>query len=69
MKAASIITGIFGLFLIATAIGLFQSISSCKDDDIVFYIFGVIFSGFGGFCFLLAGITDYNKSNQDKKQQ
>lgn len=66
MKTASIITCLFGLFLIALAIGLFQSTINAKDDDIIFYIFGIIFSGFGGFCLLLAGIADYNKSNQNK---
>ena len=59
---AGIITIIFGLFLIAIAIGLSQSIPSCKDEDIIFYIFGIIFSGFGGVCLLLAGIMDYNKA-------
>lgn len=68
MKTASIITGLFGLFLIAIAIGLFQSIPSCKDDDIIFYIFGIIFSDFGGFCFLLAGIADYNKAIKQNKK-
>lgn len=68
MKTASIITSLFGLFLITLAIGLFQSIPSCKDEDIIFYIFGMIFSGFGGFCFLLAGIADYNKAIKQNKK-
>lgn len=68
MKTASIITSLFGLFLIAIAIGLFQSISLCKDNDIIFYILGIIFSGFGGFCFLLAGIADYNKAIKQNKK-
>lgn len=68
MKTASIITGLFGLFLIAIAIGLFQSIINAKAEDIIFYIFGIIFSGFGGFCFLLAGIADYNKAIKQNKK-
>lgn len=68
MKTASIITCLFGLFLIALAIGLFQSISSCKEEDILFYIFGVIFLGFGGFCSILAGIEDYNKAIKQNKK-
>lgn len=66
MKQAAIITGLFGLFLIAIAIGLFQTLPSCEKDDIIFYIFGIIFSGFGGICFVLAAISDYNKSMKEK---
>lgn len=61
MKISGILTIIFGLFLIALAVGLFQSLPTTKADDIVFYIFGIIFSGFGGFAFICAGIEDYNK--------
>lgn len=68
MKTASIITGLLGLFLIAIAIGLFQSIINVKAEDIIFYIFGIIFSGFGGFCFLLAGIADYSKAIKQNKK-
>lgn len=66
MKMSAIITVIFGLFLIALAIGLFQSLPTAKADDIVFYVFGMIFSGFGGFAFICAGITDYNKVKDEK---
>jgi len=63
MKISGIITILFGLLLIAIAIGIFQSIPSCKDDaDIVLYILLLICSGFGGICFILAGIADYNKA-------
>lgn len=63
MKISCIITILFGLFLIAIAIGIFQSIPTCKDDaDVVLYILLLICSGFAGVCFVLAGITDYNKA-------
>lgn len=61
MKTSAILTIIFGLFLIALAIGIFKSIPTVKADDIVFYIFGTIFAAFGGFAFICAGIEDYNK--------
>lgn len=63
MKISGIISILFGLFLIVIAIGLFQSIPSCKDgDDIVLYILMILCSGFGGACFIAAGITDWNKT-------
>lgn len=68
MKSSAILTITFGLFLIAIAIGIFQSISTAKEDDIIFYIFGIIFSGFGGLAFICAGIADYNnKVNKNEK--
>ena len=63
MKISGIITILFGLFLIAIAIGIFQSFPTCKDDgDLVLYLLMMICSGFGGICFVLAGVADYNKS-------
>lgn len=63
MKISGIITILFGLLLIAIAIGIFQSIPNCKDDaDVVLYILLLICSGFSGVCFILAGIADYNKA-------
>lgn len=67
MKISGIITILFGIFLIVLAIGIFQSLPTAKSDDIIFYVFGMIFSGFGGLCFVLAGISDYNKSCKDEK--
>ena len=61
MKLSAILTILFGLFLITIAIGIFQSIFVAEADDIIFYIFGMIFSGFGGFAFVCAGINNYNK--------
>lgn len=66
MKLSAIITIFFGLFLIALAIGIFQSLPTAKADDIIFYVFGIIFSSFGGFAFICAGITDYNKAKNEK---
>lgn len=63
MKISSIITILFGLFLITIAIGIFQSIPSCKDDiDVALYILIMLCSGIGGACFIAAGIVDWNKS-------
>jgi energy-converting hydrogenase Eha subunit G len=67
MKIVGIVSIFFGLFLIALAIGIFQSLPTAKADDIIFYIFGMIFSGFSGLCLVLAGINDYNKSRKDEK--
>lgn len=68
MKTWGIISIAIGVFLVAVAIGLFQSIMSAKDDtDLLFYIFGIIFSGFGGLGFILGGIEDYNKACKDEK--
>lgn len=62
MKTSGIISIVFGVFLIAIAIGIFQSIPSCKDgDDIVLYILMMLCSGFSGACFIAAGIADWNK--------
>lgn len=67
MKTWGIISIAIGVFLVAIAIGLFQSIMSAKDDaDLVFYIFGILFSGFGGLGFILGGIEDYNKGKDEK---
>ena len=63
MKTSGIIGILFGVFLIVIAIGIFQSIPSCKDDtDTVLYILLTICSGFSGGCFIAAGIADWNKS-------
>jgi len=63
MKISAIITIIFGMFLIAIAIGLFQSLPSCKDDiDIALYILMILCSGIGGGCLIAASIADWNKS-------
>lgn len=63
MKISATISIIFGLFLIAIAIGLFQSLSSCKDDaDLGVFILMMICSGFGGACFIAGGIADWNKA-------
>lgn len=63
MKISGILTILFGLFLIAIAIGIFQSLPSAKDDgDVVLYLLMMICSGFGGICCILGGITDYNKA-------
>ena len=68
MKISAILTILFGLFLIALAIGIFQSLPTCKDDgDVVLYILMMICSAFGGICCVLGGIVDYNKSCKDEK--
>ena len=63
MKISAILTILFGMFLVALAIGIFQSLLNCKNDgDLVLYLLMLICSGFGGICFVVAGIVDYNKA-------
>ena len=67
MKTSSIISIIFGVFLITIAIGVFQSLMSAKDDtDLTLLIMVSICAGFSGFCFVIGGIADYNLSNKNK---
>lgn len=63
MKISSIISIIFGLFLIVIAIELFLNIPLCKDDtEVLLFVIMMVCSGFGGACLIAAGIADWNKS-------
>lgn len=68
MKTSSIITIIFGLFLILLGVGIFTSLPIAKDDaDVAFFLLMAAFAGFGGICLVIAGIIDLIKYYKDEK--
>lgn len=62
MKASNVFKLIFGLFLIAIAIGIFQSLSTAKDyEELSIYILMIGVSGFSGIAFIIGAIEHHNK--------
>lgn len=62
MKASNVFKLTFGLFLIAIAIGIFQSLSSAKDyEELSIYILMIGVSGFSGIACIIGAIEHHNK--------
>lgn len=62
MKASNVFKLIFGLFLIAFAIGMFQSIPTAKDyEELSIYVLIMCVSGFSGIACIIGAIEHHNK--------
>ena len=63
VRISNIIEIVIGVVLIVLAFGLFHEIPN-SGDDVVFYIFFMIFAGFGGFAFIADSIENLIKNKK-----
>lgn len=62
MKAETVVCFFVGIILLTCCIGIFLTLSKCKDDtDVLFSLLFMFFSGFGSYAFIADAIQSMNK--------
>lgn len=59
MNIPNILELLVGILFVCLCFGLLWTLPEAPADDIVFYLFGAIFSGIGGICFIVDAIKDW----------